>query len=57
MSIDDCERISSQITNTFESGARPRLKSGNAASAKERITHRLRGTRRADVKGVGRAAA
>ena len=44
------KRISSQIANELESGARPRLKPWNAAYAKERITHRLRGTSKADVK-------
>ena len=57
MSTDVCERISSQIANEFESGARPPLKPWNAAHAKERITHPLRGTSRADVKGMSHAAA
>ena len=57
MSTDVCERISSQIANKFESGARPQLKPWNAAYAAGRITHRLRGTGRADVKGVSHAAA
>ena len=57
MSIDVYDRISSQIANEFESGARPRLKPWNAEYTKERITHRLRGTSRADVKGVSHAAA
>ena len=57
MSTDICERISSQIPNEFESGARSRLKPWNAAYAKERITHLLRGISRADVKEVSYAAA
>jgi hypothetical protein len=57
MSTDGYERISSQIANEFESGARSRLKPWNAAYAAGRITHPLRGTRRADVKGVSSAAA
>ena len=57
MSTDAYERIRSQIANELESGARPRLKPWNAAYAKERITHPLRGTSRADVKGVSNAAA
>jgi hypothetical protein len=57
MSTNVDERISSQITNELECGARPRLKPWNAAYAKERITHPLRGTSRADVKGVSHAAA
>jgi antirestriction protein ArdC len=57
MSTDVYERISSQIANEFESGARPRLKPWNAAYAKERITHRLRGTSRAETKGASHAAA
>ena len=57
MSTDVYERISSQIANEYESGARLRLKPWNAAYAKERITHPLRGTSRADVKGVSHAAA
>jgi antirestriction protein ArdC len=57
MSIDVYERISSQITNKFESGARSRLKPWNAVHAAGRITHRSRGTSRADVKGVSDAAA
>jgi antirestriction protein ArdC len=57
MSTDVYERISSQITNEFESGARARVKPRNAAHAKERITHRLRGSSRAVVKGVSHAAA
>ena len=57
MSIDVYERISGQVANEFESGARPRLKPWNVAYAKERITHPLRGTSRADVKGVSNAAA
>jgi predicted amidophosphoribosyltransferase len=57
MSTDVYERVSSQIANEFERRARPRLKPWNAEYAKERITHPLRGTSRADVKGVGHAAA
>ena len=57
MSTDVYERISSQITNKLESGARSRLKPWSAEYAKERITHPLRGTSRADVKGVSHAAA
>jgi antirestriction protein ArdC len=57
MSTDGYQRISSQITNKFESGARPRLKPWNAAYAAGRITHPLRGTGSADVKGVSHAAA
>jgi antirestriction protein ArdC len=57
MNTDVYERISSQIPNQFESGAHPRLKPWNAAYAKERITHSLRVTSRADVKGVSHAAA
>jgi antirestriction protein ArdC len=57
MSIDVDERISSHITNECESGARPGLGPWNAASAKERITHPLRGTSRANVQGVSDAAA
>ena len=57
MSTDVYERISSQIANESESGARPRLKPWNGAYTKERITHCLRGTSRADVKGVSHAAA
>jgi hypothetical protein len=56
MSIDIYDRISGQITSEFESGGRPRLKPWNAAYAKKRITHRLRGTSRADVKGVTHVA-
>ena len=56
MSTDVCERISSQIVSELESGARSRLKPWNAASAKERITHTLRGTSSANV-GVSNAAA
>ena len=55
MSTDVYERISSQIANELESGARPRLKPRNAEYAKERIPHPLRS--RADVKGVSHAAA
>jgi antirestriction protein ArdC len=57
MSTDVYERIGSQITNKFESGARPRLKPWNAAYPGGRITHPLRRTSRADVKGVNHAAA
>jgi hypothetical protein len=57
MSIDVYEHIRSQIANEFESGARPGLGPWNAAYAKERITHPLRGTSRADVKGVSHVAA
>ena len=57
MSTDVYERISSQIANEFDCGARVRLKPWNAAYAKERITHPLRGTGRANVKGVSHAAA
>ena len=57
MSTDVYERISSQIANEFESGARPPLKPWNAAYAKERITHPLRGTGRAEVKGMSHATA
>ena len=57
MSTDVYERISSQIANEFESGARPRLKPRNAADAAGQITHPSRETSRADVKGVSNAAA
>ena len=57
MSTDIYERISSQIPNEFESGARSRLKPWNTAYAKERITHLLRGISRGDVEGVNHAAA
>jgi len=57
MSTDVYERISRQIANEFESGARPRLKPWNAEYASGRMTHPLRGTSRADVKGVSNAAA
>jgi len=57
MSTDVDERISSQIANEVENGARSRLKPWNAEYAKERITHPLRGTSRADVKGVSNATA
>jgi antirestriction protein ArdC len=57
MSTDVDERISGQIANEFESGARPRLKPWNAEFAAGRITHRLRRTSKADVKGVSHAAA
>ena len=56
-STDGYERISSQITNELESGARPRLKPWIAVYAAGRITHPLRGTSRAEVKGVSHAAA
>jgi hypothetical protein len=56
MSNDVYERISSRIKNKLESGARHRFKPRNADS-KERITHHLRGTSRADVGGVRHAAA
>jgi antirestriction protein ArdC len=52
MSTDDYERISNQIANELEGGARSRLKPWNAEYAKERIMHPLRGT-----KGVSHAAA
>src|SRR6266436_7850125 len=55
MSTDVYERICSQIANELESGARPRLKPWNAVYAAGRITHLLRGTSRADVKGVSHA--
>jgi hypothetical protein len=55
-STDVYERISSQITNKFQSGVRSRLKPWSAAYAARWITHRLRGTSRADVKGVSHAA-
>jgi hypothetical protein len=57
MSTDVDERISSQITNELESGARSPFKPSNTKSAKERITHALRETNRADVRGVSHAAA
>jgi antirestriction protein ArdC len=57
MSTDVYERISSQIANDLESGARPRLKQWNAASAKELMTHPLGGASRTDVKGVSDAGA
>jgi antirestriction protein ArdC len=57
MRTDVYEHISSQVTNELESGARPRLKPLNAECAAGPITHRLRGTSRADVKGVSHAAA
>jgi hypothetical protein len=57
MSTDIYERISSQIPNEFESGARSRLKPWNTAYAKERIAHLLRGISRADVRGASHAAA
>ena len=57
MSTDVDERISSQIMNELESGARSRLKPRNAVYAKERIRHPLRGTSRANVRRVSHAAA
>ena len=57
MSTDIYERISGRIANECESGAHPRLKPWNAAYAKEWITHRLRGTSRAETKGASHAAA
>ena len=57
MSTDVYERITSKITNELASGARPWLKPRNVACASGRITHHLRGTSRADVKGVSNAAA
>ena len=57
MNTDVYERISSQIANEFESGAHSRLKPWNAEYAEERITHRLRGSSRAEVKGVSHVAA
>ena len=57
MSTDVYERIRSHIANELDSAARSRLKPWNAGYAKERITHRLRGTSGADVKGVSHAAA
>ena len=57
MSTNVYERISSQITNALESGARSGLKQRNAAHAAGWITHPLRGTCSADVKGVSHAAA
>jgi antirestriction protein ArdC len=57
MSTDVYERISSQLASKFEIGARLRLKPWNAAHAAGRITHPLRETSRADVKGVSNAAA
>jgi hypothetical protein len=56
MSTDVYERISSQITNELESGA-PLLKPWNAAYAAGWIPHPLRGTSRAEVKGLSHAAA
>ena len=56
MSTDVYERTWRQIANELESGARSRLKPWNAEYAKERITHPLRETSRADVKGVSHAA-
>jgi len=49
MSTNVDERIKSQIANEVESGARPRLKPWHAEFAAGQITHRLRGTSRADV--------
>ena len=57
MSVDVYEPISNQIANECESGAGLQLKSWNAAYAMERITNPLRGTSRADVRGVSHAAA
>jgi antirestriction protein ArdC len=57
MSTDVHEHISSQIANELESGARLRLKPWNTEHATGRITHPLRGTSRADVKGVSNATA
>jgi antirestriction protein ArdC len=57
MNTDVYERISSQTANELESAARSRLKSWNAAYTAGWITHRLRETSRADVKGVSHAAA
>ena len=57
MSTGVDERISSQIANQLESGARTRLEPWNALSAKERIRHPLRGTSRVDAESVSHAAA
>ena len=57
MSTGVDERISSQIVNECESGARSRLKPRNAVYAKERIRHPLRGTSRVDAESVSHAAA
>ena len=57
MSTNVTDRTSSQIAHEFESGASPRPNPWDAESAKERITHPLRGTGMADVKGVSHAAA
>ena len=57
MSTGVDERISSQIANELESGARSRLKPRNAVYAKERIRHPLRGTSRVDAESVSHAAA
>ena len=57
MSTGVDERISSQIANALESGARTRLEPWNALYAKERIRHPLRGTSRANVRRVSHAAA
>jgi len=57
MSTGVDERISSQIANELESGARTRLEPWNALYAKERIRHPLRGTSRANVRRVSHAAA
>jgi hypothetical protein len=56
MSNDVDERISSQITNQLESGAR-RLKPWIAKSAKERITHPLARDRQGGRQGVSHARA
>jgi antirestriction protein ArdC len=56
MTADVHERIS-QIADGFGSGACRQLTPWNAASAKQRITHPLRGTSGADVKGVSHATA
>ena len=57
MNTDVYERISNQIANEFESGARSLLKPWSAAYAAGWITHPSRGTSRADVKGVSHATA
>jgi hypothetical protein len=58
MNTDVYERISSQIANEFEGGARSRLKPRSAkCAAGRRITQSLRGISRADVKGVSHVAA
>jgi hypothetical protein len=56
MSTDVYERTKSPIANELESGARLRLRPGNAAHAKERITHRLR-DQQGGRQGVSHAAA